>query len=156
MSIHARTVVLLLAVAGCDMIHQNAPPRVEETHHNASGDRAGLLACYDDCKRQDLDDGDAATCRNNCEAAYAVTATAADRAFDRAAQCIHECHDSRKCVKACKRAARRADATVTAAALERLGVCIDGCETDATLDAGDRWTCVRNCAMTTREAPPSS
>jgi hypothetical protein len=153
MSILARTAVVLLAMVGCDMIHHNAPPKLEESKHNASGDRGGLLACYDDCRRQELDATDAASCRGNCEMAFKVTPTAADRAFDAAARCMHECGDSRACHKRCKRRARAADKTLTAEALARLEECVDGCDIERKLDDGDRWTCVLNCSQTAREQP---
>lgn len=157
MSMLARTVALLLAVSGCDMIHQqNAPPRVEEARRDVSGDRGGLLACYDDCRAQQLDEADGLTCRKNCEAAFKVAPTAANQTFDAAAACMHRCGESRRCVKACGRAARRAEPTVGDESLRRLAACVDGCQADRQLDAGDRWTCVRNCAQTARgEAQPA-
>ncbi|WAS93157.1 hypothetical protein [Nannocystis punicea] len=159
MSILARSAAVLLALAACDMVHakDKSPPKLEESKHNASGDRGGLSACYDDCTRQRLEPGDAVTCRRNCDMAFKVTPTATDVAFDTAASCMHECGDSRQCVKRCKRRARAADEAVTGEALDRLSVCVDVCHADRKLDAGDRWTCVRNCAQTAKHgAAPAS
>lgn len=155
MSILARNVVVLLALAACDMIHAKGPPKLEESKHNASGDRSGLLACYDDCTRQQLEPTDEATCRANCEMAFKVTPTAADPVFDAAAKCLHECGDSRPCAKRCKRRARTADKALTAEALRRLEDCVGACDAEEH-DPGNRWTCVRNCAQTTRTEGPAS
>lgn len=154
MSILARTAAVVLALAACDMVHAEGPPKLEESKHNASGDRGGLLACYDDCKRQKLEPTDEASCRGNCEMAFKVTPTAADPVFDAAAKCLHECGDSRSCARRCKRRARAADKTLTTEALRRLEDCVDACDT-AEKNTGDRWTCVRNCAQTTRTEGPA-
>ncbi|PCC70117.1 hypothetical protein SAMN02745121_03562 [Nannocystis exedens] len=157
MSIRARFAAVLFALAACDMVHQDSPPKLEESKHNASGDRGGLSACYDDCARQELDAGDEVSCRRNCEMAFKVAPTAADAAFDAAARCMHRCGDSRACAKRCKRRARAADEAVTDESLDRLSVCVDGCHADRKLGDGDRWTCVRNCAQSAKygEPPPS-
>ena len=154
MSIVARSTAVLLALTACDMVREHSPPKLEESKHNASGDRGGLSACYDDCTGQGLAPGDAITCRRNCDVAFKVTPTAVDAAFDGAARCLHECGDSRPCGKRCKRRARAADATLTPESLDRLSACVDVCHADKKLGAGDRWTCVRNCAQTARDAEP--
>ncbi|WP_434422024.1 hypothetical protein [Nannocystis pusilla] len=152
MSILARSAAVLLALAACDMIHihEESPPKLEESKHNASGDRGGLSACYDDCAAQGLDAGDTTSCRRNCETAFKVTPTAVDPAFDAAARCLHECGDSRRCGKRCKRRARAADPAVTDESLDRLSGCVDACHADRQLGDGDRWTCVRNCAQSAK------
>lgn len=154
MSMLARTVALLLALPAHDVIaSQEAPPRVEERRRDVSGDRGGLLACYDDCRAQELDEADALTCRKNCEMAFKVTPTAAYQAFDDAASCMYRCREGRRCVRACGRAARRVDRTIEEAALRELATCVADCQAERRLDASDRWTCVRNCAQATRDTP---
>lgn len=154
MSNIARSIVLLLLlVPGCDTM-VNAPPKIEETRVNASGDRGGLAACLHDCSSQTLSATDAATCRNNCEMAFKVAPTAGEPALDKAAGCLHKCHagdgDAAACAKSCKRTAEKAG--VAADVLDRLGQCVSGCEKEKGSET-DRWTCVRNCAASAKVAP---
>lgn len=151
MSIVARALVLVLFIPGCDIPQpQKAAPRVEEAKVEVSGDRGGLSACFDECKQQGLAATDTATCRNNCEMAFKVTPTAAEPAFDAAATCMSRCGDSKACVTGCKETALKADGALAAESLDRLGTCVDGCQTDKTVADTDRWTCVRNCAQTAK------
>ncbi|HEY8377362.1 MAG TPA: hypothetical protein VIK91_12790 [Nannocystis sp.] len=157
MSIIVRSIVLLFVlVPGCDTM-PGAPPKIEETRVNASGDRSGLAACLHECKEQELSPTDAATCRNNCQMAFKVTPTASEPGLDQAASCLYRCetgeNDAAGCAKRCRRTA--AEAGVAADVLDRLGQCVGGCAKENG-PTTDRWTCVRNCAQSAKVAPEKS
>ena len=159
MSILARVLVLVLLIPGCDIPKPTpkAAPRVEEAKTDASGDRTGLSTCLAACAEEGLSATDAATCRNNCGMAFKVAPTAAEPAFDSAAECIGRCGDS-ACVSGCKEAALKADGALASEQLDRLETCVGGCKADKALAETDRWTCVRNCAQTSKtpDAPAAA